>query len=41
VQILTGVKEGEMAVFGGQSRYRNGELVKPQVVTPEKPEKVE
>ena len=41
VQILTGVKEGEMAVFGGQSRYRNGELVKPQLVTPEKPEKVE
>jgi len=41
VQIVSGVREGEMVVFGGQSRYRNGQLVKPQVVTPEKPEKVE
>ncbi len=34
VEIVSGVKEGELAVVGEQSQYRAGELVKPQIVTP-------
>ena len=41
VQIVSGVREGEMVVFGGQSRYRSNQLVKPQFVSPEKAERVE
>jgi RND family efflux transporter MFP subunit len=33
-EILSGLQEGEMVVFGEQSQYRPGELVKPQIVTP-------
>ena len=41
LQILSGLREGEMVVFGGQSRFRSNQLVKPQLVTPAKAERVE
>lgn len=33
-EILSGLKEGDLVVFGEQSQYKTGELVKPQVITP-------
>jgi RND family efflux transporter MFP subunit len=38
VQIVSGLREGEQVVFGGQGRYRSGQLVKPQPTTPGKME---
>jgi len=32
VQIVSGVREGEMVLFGTQGGYRAGQLVKPQPV---------
>lgn len=32
VQILSGLQQGEQVVFGEQSRYRAGEMVKPELV---------
>ena len=31
VEILSGVKDGEMAIYGEQDQYQPGMLVKPQV----------
>jgi len=33
-EILSGVQEGEMVVFGEQDQYRPGQLVQPNVVNP-------
>ena len=33
-EILTGLKEGEMVVFGEQNQYRPDQLVSPQIVKP-------
>lgn len=33
-EILSGLKEGEMVVFGEQGQYREGELVQPNVMNP-------
>jgi RND family efflux transporter MFP subunit len=38
VEIVSGLREGEMVVFGGQGRFRAGQLVKPQLTTPGKTE---
>jgi len=32
-QVLSGLQEGEMVIFGEQSRYRPGEMVRPEVVS--------
>ena len=33
-EIVSGLKEGELVLFGEQSQYQPGELVAPQIVTP-------
>ena len=33
-EVTSGLKEGELVVFGEQSQYKTGELVAPQVITP-------
>jgi RND family efflux transporter MFP subunit len=33
-EVTSGLKEGELVVFGEQSQYKMGELVAPQVITP-------
>ena len=33
-EIVAGLKEGEMVVYGEQSQFRSGELVQPQIVVP-------
>ena len=33
-EILSGLRENDLVIFGEQSQYRAGETVKPQVVTP-------
>ena len=33
-EILSGLRENEMVIFGEQSQYKPGQLVKPRVVTP-------
>ncbi|HVB59447.1 MAG TPA: efflux RND transporter periplasmic adaptor subunit [Candidatus Acidoferrales bacterium] len=33
-EIVSGLKENEMVLFGEQSQYRPGELITPQIVTP-------
>ena len=33
-EIVSGLKEGDMVVYGEQSQYKPGELVVPQIVTP-------
>jgi RND family efflux transporter MFP subunit len=38
VQIISGLREGERVVFGGQGLYRANQLVKPQLVAPGKVE---
>jgi RND family efflux transporter MFP subunit len=38
VQVLSGLREGELVVFGGQGRYRSNQLVKPQPLAPSKAE---
>jgi membrane fusion protein (multidrug efflux system) len=35
VEIISGVEENELVVFGEQNRYRPGETVNPKLVTPE------
>ncbi|HXJ96576.1 MAG TPA: efflux RND transporter periplasmic adaptor subunit [Terriglobia bacterium] len=32
IEITSGLEEGELAIFGEQSRYRPGEIVKPKIV---------
>ncbi len=34
VQILSGLNENDMVIFGEQSQYKSGELVNPQIVMP-------
>jgi RND family efflux transporter MFP subunit len=34
VEIISGVQENELVVFGEQNRYRPGEIVKPQLLNP-------
>jgi hypothetical protein len=34
VEILSGLQESEMVVFGTQTQYRAGELVTPKLVVP-------
>jgi RND family efflux transporter MFP subunit len=34
IEIVSGLKQGERVVFGGQSQYRPGELVSPKLVAP-------
>ncbi|MGH9691815.1 MAG: efflux RND transporter periplasmic adaptor subunit [Candidatus Acidiferrales bacterium] len=34
VEIVSGLKENEMVLFGEQSQYKQGELIAPQIVTP-------
>jgi RND family efflux transporter MFP subunit len=33
-EVLSGLKENEMVLFGEQSQYKAGELITPQIVTP-------
>jgi RND family efflux transporter MFP subunit len=35
VEIISGLSENDQVVFGEQSQYRAGELVKPKIITPE------
>jgi len=37
-EILSGLKEGELVLYGEQSQYKTGELVVPQIVVPSKME---
>jgi len=34
VEILSGLQENELVVFGTQTQYRPGELVAPKLVVP-------
>jgi RND family efflux transporter MFP subunit len=34
VEVVSGLSENESIVFGGQSQYRPGELVRPKIITP-------
>jgi RND family efflux transporter MFP subunit len=38
VEIASGLREGELVIFGEQNQYRPGELVKPKLVTPARSE---
>jgi RND family efflux transporter MFP subunit len=38
-EMVAGLKEGEMVVYGEQSQFRSGELVQPQIVAPAELEK--
>jgi RND family efflux transporter MFP subunit len=35
VEVLSGVKDGEMAIYGEQDQYQSGMLVKPQLTQPQ------
>jgi RND family efflux transporter MFP subunit len=34
IEVVSGLKEGDLVVFGEQSQYKAGELVKAQIITP-------
>ncbi len=34
IEVVSGLKENDLLVFGEQSQYKPGELVKPQIITP-------
>ena len=38
VEILSGLKEGDMVIFGEQGQFRPGEMVKPQLIQPAREE---